>query len=94
MITVKFGNLKTTITQEMLQEYLDSGWEVVEAEKRPETEYDKFNDMKLNEVLLSRGLVPDESREENIKALELLDEVQFRKAKPTNEGFTDNLIKQ
>jgi hypothetical protein len=92
-VKVKKGNLETSVTKKVLQHYINNGW--VEVKEEPVTKdesYDHYTKAQLIEIAKNRGLVIDSRlRKDEIIGKLLAHEV---KKPSTNEGFTDNLIKE
>ena len=95
MVRVRKGTIETNVTEETLPRYLKSGWERVNQQKkqRPKT-YNDYKKDQLISIAANRSLHVNTrmKKQEIIDRLVTLDE--RAKVEPTNQGFTDNLIKQ
>lgn len=94
MIKVSKDGLETRVSERVLKSYLDNGWVVVVEDEKPlPTTYDSFTPKQLFDIGKARkmdlsGLSVDEMK----GALLSVDEKFEAVKKPTNKGFTDNLI--
>lgn len=91
------GDLTTKVNESQLKMYLDKGWELVVSKGATiPTDYDNYTDAQLSDIASIRGMNFEVSqqltRSDMIKALVDLDKKADLLRKPTNEGFTDNLI--
>lgn len=94
MIIVSKGGLETKVSERALKSYLDSGWKVVVEETKPmPTTYDSFTTKQLIDIGKARKMdLTGLSVKEMKGALISVDEKLEAVKRPTNEGFTDNLI--
>lgn len=95
-IKLKKGNLTTEVHEKLVSQYINSGWEYIVAEQRyMECPYDKYTDEQIEEIFINRGLSKTTMNIEEMKMflvdLDMKD--RMLNNKPTNEGFTDELIK-
>lgn len=94
MPKVKKGGIVTNVTEKNLNVYLESGWELVKDEPKPQPKtYDDYTKPQLIDIGKSKRVLlkRDMRKDEMIRLLNKKD--SENKTKPTNKGFTDNLIK-
>ena len=93
-INVKKGQTETSIPLHALQRYLDKGWvEVKEAPKEQDKTYDDYTVAQLKDIASNRGLYTN-SRMRKSEIIDIIiDNDNLKSTKPSNKGFTDNLIK-
>lgn len=91
MITVSKGGQTTTITEKQLTLYKSYGWEAVANKAAAPTAYDEYTKAQLVEIGANSGILLNArlTRAEMISRLKQ----EPSPSAPTNEGFSDNLIK-
>ena len=94
MIKVSKDGLETKVGERALKSYLDNGWEVVVEDEKPmPTTYDSFTTKQLIDIGKARKIdLSGLSVKEMKGALIGIDEKLEAVKRPTNKGFTDNLI--
>lgn len=94
MITVSKDGLETKVSERALKGYLDNGWQIVVEDEKPiPTTYDSFTPKQLVDIGKARKMDLDGLSVNEMKgALTSIDEKLEASKKPTNSGFTDNLI--
>lgn len=92
-VKVKKGEMETTVPAHALKNYLSKGWEEVKpTPTESDKSYDEFTVKQLREMAGNRNLYTT-SRMRKSEIIDLLIEHDNQNAtKPSNKGFTDNLI--
>lgn len=95
-VKVRKGTLETNINVKQLKHYQDNGWEEVEAKpvETPKT-YDKYTKKQLVDICRNRDILVEnnDNKSDIIKKLVLQDnQKSMINNRPSNKGFTDNLI--
>jgi len=94
-ILVRKGAIESNIMAKNVQHYLDNGWELAEVEeKEVPKDYDDYTVEQLKSICKNRNILPhkDDKKADIIKRLVKQDEQSSLIEKPSNKGFTDNLI--
>lgn len=95
-ITVKKGSIQTNILEKNLKKYLDSGWVAVHKEQKEKPkDYNEYTVKQLRSICNNRNIIAKSNdRKQDIidKLLYQDEQSEMVKAKPSNKGFTDNLI--
>ena len=94
-IRVVKGTLETNILAKNKKHYLDNGWSLVEVEKKVmPKDYDEYTVIQLKSICKNRNILPhrDDKKADIIARLVKQDEQSNLIQKPSNKGFTDNLI--
>lgn len=94
-VKVKKGDIVTNAPAHALNNYLKNGWvKLDEGKKEPIHTYDNYTKKQLLEMVKNRNLYAH-SRMNKSDIIQLLIDYDNRNAsKPSNTGFTDNLIKE
>ena len=94
-VKVRIGALETNILAKNLKNYLSNGWELVEVEEKViPKDYDDYTVAQLKSICKNRNILPhkDDKKANIINRLVKQDEQTNLINKPSNKGFTDNLI--
>lgn len=94
-IRMSKGGLETNILKKNFKHYLDNGWELVEVEEQPmPKDYDDYTMAQLRSICKNRNIIPHRTdrKVDIIGKLVKQDEQSNLTNKPSNKGFTDNLI--
>lgn len=94
-VKVRTGTLETNILSKNLQHYLDLGWVIVEVEEKVmPKDYDDYTVAQLKSICKNRNILPhkEDKKADIINRLIKQDEQSSLIEKPSNKGFTDNLI--
>lgn len=94
-IKVKKGDLVTTILKKNQKNYLANGWKVLKEEPKPKPKtYDSYTKNQLIDIAKNRNIhfSTREKKQVIIDRLIVDDEQSSIQGKPSNKGFTDNLI--
>ncbi len=91
-IKVHKDEQSTRIREHMLPRYLAHGWKKVkEKKKEPTKDFDKYTKKQLIDIGKNNGV----HLKERMNKTEMIAKLEQKKHvhKPSNKGFTDNLIK-
>lgn len=94
-IRIRKGALETNILAKNKKHYFDNGWELVEVEEKViPKDYDDYTVAQLKSICKNRNILPHKTdkKADIIARLVKQDEQSNLIQKPTNKGFTDNLI--
>jgi hypothetical protein len=94
-IKVFKGSVETTILKKNLKLYLTNGWSQTHVEEKPAPKtYDEYTVVQLRDIAKNRNLYfPSRVKKQGIiDRLIVDDEHRELTTKPSNKGFTDNLI--
>lgn len=93
-VLVKKGSLETKVPERALNNYIANGWHVVEEKEEKVVTYDDYTKKQLLEIASNRNLYTTTSMNKQEIIDILIDYDNLNATKPSNKGFTDNLIKQ
>jgi len=94
-IKVRKGSTETEIMKKNLKHYINNGWVMIEEEEKPKPKrYDNYTVKQLKSICSNRNILPhkDANKADIVSKLIIQDEQSNLVNKPSNKGFTDNLI--
>lgn len=95
-VKVKKGNIETQVNSKQLSHYKANGWVEVKVEEEPKPKtYDNYNMNQLKAIANNRNITVNvkEAKSKVVDKLIHYDKMYSQVTnKPTNQGFTDNLI--
>jgi response regulator RpfG family c-di-GMP phosphodiesterase len=95
-ILVKKGSIETRIRADRIDTYTSKGWSLVDMKpkQKPKT-YESYTMQQLKDIAKNRNLyVNSRLRKQDIIDMLLNSDNMTVSKKPSNKGFTDNLIKE
>ena len=97
-ILVKKGDIETRVRKDRLKNYLANGWVEVKKESKPKPKtYDDYTVSQLKDIAKNRNIyIKAGLRKQEIIDILLYNDNEREKVSsgPSNQGFTDNLIKE
>ncbi len=91
-IKVKKSDLETSVPEHAVKRYLDNGWKVVEEKKEKPKTYDNYNVKQLKDIAKNRNIYINSRMKKSEIIEHLIQHDNQNASKPSNKGFTDNLI--
>lgn len=94
-IKVRKGSIESQILEKNKQHYINNGWELIEEEEKElPKDYNEYTVEQLKAICKNRKILPHKTDKkiDIIARLVKQDEQSKLTDKPSNKGFTDNLI--
>lgn len=94
-VKVKKGDIIQDVPSHALNNYIKHGWvHVIEEPEKRDVTYDQYTKKQLHEIASNRNIYTTTKMNKD-ELITLLIEYDNKNAnKPSNKGFTDNLIKE
>jgi hypothetical protein len=94
-VKVNKGNITQDVPLHALANYINHGWKEVEEEQvKKDVTYDNYTKKQLHEIASNRNIYTTTKMNKD-ELIDLLIAYDSKNAnKPSNKGFTDNLIKE